>query len=67
MEPRAPNLIGERLIRIDEVISQTGLNRASVYRESGFPRPIKISARASAWIESEVQDWIRQQIARQRN
>ena len=67
MEPAAPNLIGERLIRIDEVISQTGLNRASVYRESGFPRPIKISARASAWIESEVQDWIRQQIARQRN
>lgn len=67
MEPKAPNFIGERLIRIDEVISQTGLNRASVYRESGFPRPIKVSARASAWIESEVQSWIQQQISRQRS
>lgn len=51
----------ERLIRLPEVEAKTGLKRASIYaaaQKGHFPRPIKISARASAWRESEVMGWI---------
>jgi prophage regulatory protein len=51
----------ERLIRLPEVEAKTGLKRASIYaaaQKGNFPRPIKISARASAWRESEVAGWI---------
>lgn len=56
----------ERLLRLPEVISQTGLNRNSVYQIEDFPRPIKISARATAWLESEVQEWIHLRIVKHR-
>jgi prophage regulatory protein len=51
----------ERLIRLPQVESLTGLKRASIYsaaQKGLFPRPIKISTRASAWRESEVAGWI---------
>ena len=56
----------ERLLRLPEVISQTGLNRNSVYQIEDFPKPIKISARATAWLESEIQEWIRSRIVKYR-
>ena len=56
----------ERLIRLPEVQKMTGLNRNLVYEIEDFPRPIKISTRCSAWVESEVQTWIHSQIERQR-
>ena len=56
----------ERLIRLPEVQSMTGLNRNLIYEIEDFPRPIKISTRCSAWVESEVQTWIHSQIERQR-
>ena len=43
----------------------TGLGRSTVYykiAEGTFPPPIKISKRASGWLESEVNDWIETQI-----
>ena len=42
----------ERLIRLPQVESLTGLRRAHIYglaRRGLFPKPIKIGARASAW------------------
>ena len=56
----------ERLLRLPEVISQTGLNRNSIYQIEDFPKPIKIGARATAWVQSEVQDWIKARISQQR-
>ena len=56
----------ERLLRLPEVISQTGLNRNSIYQIEDFPKPIKIGARATAWVQSEVQDWIKTRISQQR-
>ena len=56
----------ERLLRLPEVISQTGLNRNSIYQIEDFPKPIKIGARATAWVQSEVQDWIKKRISQQR-
>ena len=56
----------ERLIRLPEVQKMTGLNRNLVYEIEDFPRPIKISTRCSAWVESEIQAWIHSRIEKQR-
>lgn len=51
----------ERLLRIKEVLCITGLSKTHVYRliEFGdFPRPVRISPKAVAWPDSEVQGWI---------
>ena len=61
------NQLPERLLRLPEVQSMTGLNRNAVYEIEDFPRPVKISARCSAWVHSEVQDWIQNQIEQQRS
>jgi prophage regulatory protein len=29
----------------------------------GFPRPVKIGLRSVAWVESEVDDWVKSRIA----
>jgi prophage regulatory protein len=50
-----------RLIRLPAVESMTGLGRTAIYELEGagkFPRRRKITARASAWLESEVAEWI---------
>ena len=56
----------ERLLRLPEVISQTGLNRNSIYQIEDFPKPMKIGARATAWVQSEVQEWIKTRISQHR-
>lgn len=57
----------ERRLRIREVVSQTGLSRAGVYRkektDAHFPRHRKDGS-TSYWVESEVQAWIRASIAK---
>jgi len=37
--------------------------RYKLIREGVFPKPIKIGLRRNAWIESEIDAWIRQRIA----
>lgn len=54
-----------RLIRLREVMRKTGLSRSYVYalaQKGQFPKPVKLSERSSAWIESEVQNWIDERI-----
>ncbi|WP_252973530.1 helix-turn-helix transcriptional regulator [Vibrio navarrensis] len=51
-----------RLIRFQEVLAMTGLSRSSMYRfieENQFPAQVQLGDRAVAWVESEVQEWIR--------
>lgn len=55
-----------RLLRLPEVEHKTGLRRSQIYRmaaEGEFPKPCKIGTRASAWVESEVSNWIASRIA----
>ena len=54
----------DRILRMPQVVKMVGLCRASIYnkmRDGAFPRPVKLG-RLSGWLESEVQDWIREQI-----
>ena len=49
--------------------ARTGLARSTIYvrvADGSFPQPIRLGARAVGWIESEVDAWIREQIAASR-
>lgn len=57
-----------RLIRLPEVLAKTGLSRSAVYatiQAGTFPAPISIlpGGRSTAWVESEVDGYIRERIA----
>jgi len=50
-----------KVLRLPAVIEITGLSRSSIYRlvqEGKFPPPVKLSARASAWFEADVAQWL---------
>ena len=58
----------EELLSLDCVRQMTGMDTTFIYGEikaGRFPRSIRIGRRA-LWIQSEVQGWVRQQIARNR-
>jgi prophage regulatory protein len=49
-----------RFLRLPEVKTRTGLGETRILeleKEGKFPRRIKISARAVAWVESELEEW----------
>ena len=55
----------QRFMRLPEVRSVTGLSRSHIYQlisRGEFPRQYKLGGRASGWLESEVNCWIRLQI-----
>jgi prophage regulatory protein len=54
-----------RFIRLREVLNRTGLSRSTIYalaKADLFPKPIKLGKQASAWVESEVDDWQRTKV-----
>jgi len=58
------------LMRIRQVKEATGISTSQIYKlmaKGLFPTPIHpLESRISAWIESEVQDWIADQIEKHR-
>lgn len=55
-----------KLIRVSEVMRLTGFSRSHVFtmaRNGEFPKQVKLSPNTSAWVESEVLDWIEKRIA----
>lgn len=49
------------LNKLPQVLAKTGLSKSHLYalaQKGEFPKPIKLSERSSAWVESEVNDWI---------
>ncbi|MCX8965986.1 AlpA family transcriptional regulator [Erwinia psidii] len=54
-----------RLMRLAQVTEKTGLKRSQIYAymKSGcFPKSIKIGPSSVAWLESEIDEWIAQQL-----
>ncbi len=61
--------VGVRILRLPEVQRRTGLSRSTIYvrlDQGRFPKPVSLGARAVGWIESEVDEWIRERIAESR-
>jgi prophage regulatory protein len=51
-----------RFLRLNAVLEKTGLSRATLYRkieEGTFPKQITIGARCVAWLESDIEEWMR--------
>ena len=51
----------QRIIRLPEVMSRTGLGRSSIYNFSNagtFPKIIKLGARSMGFNEADVNAWI---------
>lgn len=54
------------LLRLPDVISRTGRSRSRIYSDlqtGSFPKPINIGPRAVAWLEDEIDAWIRARVA----
>lgn len=58
--------MSDRFLRINEVCNRVPFGRATIYRlmASGeFPKPYPLGARAVAWLESEINEWIGRRVA----
>ena len=70
ISPLAPHTTGGpkpplKLLRFAAVRSRTGLSRSTIWRlerRGAFPRHRRISANAVAWVEEELNDWIRSKV-----
>ncbi|MDX1346967.1 MAG: AlpA family phage regulatory protein [Thiomicrorhabdus chilensis] len=54
-----------KLIRISEVSNLTTISKSHIYtlaRQGKFPKPRKISVNTSVWLESEILQWMEEQL-----
>lgn len=52
-----------RFIRLKEVLAICGKSRSSVYdaiKKGRFPKPVKLHGRSTAWVRSEVEQWVQE-------
>lgn len=57
--------MAETLIRLAEVMKRVPYSRSTIYLKvarNEFPEPVSLGARAVAWVESEIDDWIEKRI-----
>ena len=51
----------KQIYRLPLVIETTGLSRSSIYAyvaSGNFPAPLKLGARSSGWLASEIDAWL---------
>jgi prophage regulatory protein len=49
------------IVRISDVVAQTGLPRSSLYAQvklGRFPKPVKLGARSVGWRVQDIEAWI---------
>ena len=59
---RAPT----RILRLPEVMARTGLSRTTIYRwrlAGRFPQAVRLGTRCVGFIESEIEEWLRERMA----
>jgi prophage regulatory protein len=57
--------ISKKLLRLPEVKATTGLSKSSIYAriaEGKFPKQIPLGSRLVVWVESDIQNWINEQV-----
>ena len=57
------------ILRLPQVKIQTGLSRSAIYQrisDGNFPKQFDLGGRAVGWLESEIQNWIKQRVAQSR-
>ena len=56
----------DKFLRIREVQVLSGLSRSQIYSlvaKGEFPRQVKVSEKASAWLLSELEAWMQKRVA----
>ena len=51
----------ERVLPLRDVETLVGLRKTAIYgaiKTDGFPPPLKLTARKSGWLNSEIQAWL---------
>jgi prophage regulatory protein len=59
--------MANRLIRLRAVVDKTGSNTTDIYagmKAGTFPKSVPIGTRTVGWVESEVDKWIADRIAK---
>ena len=53
----------QRFLRLPEVMRRVGLKRSAIYQrmsEGRFPRSRSLGVKCAVWVESEIDEWIRE-------
>lgn len=56
----------DKFIRLPDVIDATGLSKSTIYfriAEGTFPKQIPLGPRLVVWVESDIQNWISEQVS----
>ena len=60
-----------RFLRIQDVMSLTGLGRSTIYKfmadETDFPKSVPLGGRAVAWVESEIEECMESRLSMRDN
>jgi prophage regulatory protein len=57
--------LNQKLLRLPQVKEATGLSKSSIYAriaQGTFPKQIQLSPRIVAWLDSDIQKWINNQV-----
>ena len=57
------------ILRLPAVKTRVGLSRSAIYlavSRAEFPRPVWLGVRAVGWLESEIEDWLRERVKQSR-
>jgi len=55
-----------KLLRLKQVKETTGLSKSTIYAriaEGTFPKQIPLGPRLVVWVESDIQNWIAEQVS----
>ena len=55
----------ETILRLPKTENRTGLKRSTIYlriSQGTFPKPINLGGRAVGWLESDIDEWLKQRI-----
>ena len=58
--------LNQKLLRLPQVKQTTGLSKSTIYArisEGTFPKQIPIGPRLVVWLESDIQNWIAEQVS----
>ena len=58
------------ILRLKRVTETTGLAKSTIYKKitlNEFPKQISLGAKSVGWLESDIQKWIEEQIAKSAN
>jgi len=58
--------LNQKLIRLPQVKCMTGLSKSTIYAriaEGSFPKQVPLGPRLVVWVESDIQNWIAEQVA----